>query len=106
MCGALEERRGAEKRASSFRNQTKDVSAGLFRVGLDQGIHVASNDVVLVLTIANETASEVILSADNGPVGGFRDIPLSTIKVNPGVSAKFPVVIARFPRAGENGELW
>ncbi|GKY98963.1 hypothetical protein MPSEU_000852000 [Mayamaea pseudoterrestris] len=75
----------------------------IFRVGLDRGMHVASGDVIFLLTVANETKSEVMLSRSNGPVGGFHNHPIETLLVHSGVSAKLPVVFPRLARMKDDG---
>jgi len=96
-----------EKFLVDYNDGTDDrgYSRKLKRVGLDQGTHVASSEVVFVLTIANETSSEVILSREEGPVGGFPGQAMANVPVHPGVSAKFPVVVSRIPRLQSDGSV-
>jgi hypothetical protein len=75
----------------------------MFRVGLDKGMHVASREIGFILTIANETKSEISLSRDDGPVGGFQNYPIQSMQVHSGVSAKIPVVIPRISRTAGDG---
>lgn len=77
----------------------------LNRVGKDQGVHVSADEVVLLMAVANETNSTIILSNRKGLVGGFEGSPMPTIRVTSGVSVKIPVVIPRIDRIDENGEV-
>lgn len=76
----------------------------LTRVGMDQCVHVASDDVVVLMAVANETNSTVILSNRKGLVGGFQGAPMPTVRVTSGVSVKIPVVIPRISRISSDGE--
>merc|ERR1712007_10786 len=64
----------------------------LNRVGMDQGVHVSSDEVVLLMAVANETNSTIILSNRKGLVGGFEGSPMPTVRITSGVSVKIPVV--------------
>lgn len=77
----------------------------LNRVGKDRGVHVSSDEVVLLMAVANETNSTIILSNRKGLVGGFEGSPMPTVKVTSGVSVKIPVVIPRIDRIDVNGEV-
>ena len=77
----------------------------LNRVGRDFGVHVSSDEVVLLVAVANETNSTIILSNRKGLVGGFEGSPMPTVRVTSGVSVKIPVVIPRIDRIDENGEV-
>lgn len=77
----------------------------LNRVGMDQGVHVSSDEVVLLMAVANETNSTIILSNRKGLVGGFEGSPMPTVRITSGVSVKIPVVIPRIDRFDENGEV-
>jgi hypothetical protein len=81
----------------------KDESFVTNRVGLDSGMFVCSEEVVFLLTISNDTSSEITLSRPGGAVGGFAGCPLSTVQVHAGVSATVPVVVSRMPRVDETG---
>lgn len=75
----------------------------LERVGMDPGVHVASKDVVVLISVANETNSTIVLSNENGLVGGFEGSPMETITVSSGVSVRIPVVLPRIERVEEGG---
>jgi hypothetical protein len=77
----------------------------LNRVGKDSGVYVASDEVVLLVAVANETNSTIILSNRKGLVGGFEGSPMPTVRVTSGVSVKIPVVIPRIDRIDEAGEV-
>jgi len=77
----------------------------LNRVGMDQGVHVSSDEVVLLMAVANETNSTIILSNRKGLVGGFEGSPMPTVRITSGVSVKIPVVIPRIDRFDENCEV-
>ncbi|KAL7539116.1 hypothetical protein ACHAXR_009033 [Thalassiosira sp. AJA248-18] len=77
----------------------------LNRVGTDPGVHVSSDEVVLLMAVANETSSTIILSNRKGLVGGFEGSPMPTVRITSGVSVKIPVVIPRIDRFDENGEV-
>jgi hypothetical protein len=82
-----------------------DETSILNRVGMDNGVHVSADEVVLLIAVANETNSTIILSNKKGLVGGFEGSPMPTVKVTSGVSVKIPVVIPRIDRIDENGEV-
>lgn len=91
-------------------NGTESVDSGdevgrsiLNRVGMDQGVHVSSDEVVLLMAVANETSSTIILSNRKGLVGGFEGSPMPTVRITSGVSVKIPVVIPRIDRFDESG---
>jgi hypothetical protein len=84
-------------------DHTKDESFVSTRVGLDSGMFVCSEEVVFLLTISNDTSSEITLSCPSGAVGGFEGRPLSTVQVHAGVSATIPVAVPRIPRLDETG---
>lgn len=70
----------------------------LNRVGLDRGVHVSGDEVVVLMAVANETNSTIVLSNRKGLVGGFEGSPMPTVRVTSGVSVKIPVVIPRIDR--------
>lgn len=71
------------------------------RLGKDPGVHVCGENIVALLSVANETFSSIILSRPNSIVGGFHVSPLETIRVPAGVSAKIPMILSRIDRAPE-----
>jgi len=86
-------------------DEKKDDSTGkksgfdlLTRVGMDPGVHVASDEIVVLMAVANETNSTILLSNRKGRVGGFSGSPMPTVRVTSGVSVKIPVVIPRVAR--------
>lgn len=81
-----------------------ETSYVLERVGMDPGVHVCSRDVVVLISVANETNSTIVLSNRNGLVGGFEGSPMETITVSSGVSVRIPVVLPRIRRMDESGE--
>jgi hypothetical protein len=92
-----------EKTRDAGIEHAKDIYFVPNRVGLDTGMFVCSDNVVFLLTISNDTSSEIVLSRPSGSLGGFEGSPLSTIQVHSGVSAIIPVVVPRIPRLDENG---
>jgi Transport protein Trs120 or TRAPPC9, TRAPP II complex subunit len=76
----------------------KSCSDLLTRVGMDPGVHVASDEIVVLMAVANETNSTILLSNRKGRVGGFSGSPMPTVRVTSGVSVKIPVVIPRVAR--------
>jgi len=109
MCRSLSLRQTAELNIDTGSgNDSEDAALGnvpsLSRIGMDPGVNIASKEVTFVLTVANESTSEVTLHREGAPnVGGFPGSPLDTIQVHPGVSAKFPIVIPRIPRFKDDG---
>jgi hypothetical protein len=75
-----------------------DKSFVLNRVGMDSGVHVSADHVVVLMAVANETNSTIVLSNRKGLVGGFQASPMPTVRVTSGVSVKIPVVIPRISR--------
>jgi hypothetical protein len=80
----------------------KNDSFILNRVGMDPGVHVASDEIVVLMAVANETNSTILLSNRKGRVGGFSGSPMPTVRVTSGVSVKIPVVIPRIARLNVN----
>jgi hypothetical protein len=83
------------------RNEVENSILG--RVGMDKCVHVSSDEVVLLMAVANETNSTIILSNRKGLVGGFEGSPMPTVRISSGVSVKIPVVIPRVARFDGNG---
>lgn len=65
-------------------------------------IQISSEDVVILITVSNDTDSKIILSHHSGVVGKFQQEPLSTMEVSSGVSVKIPVTIPRIEGSEEN----
>lgn len=84
-----------------------DITSDSFildRVGMDSGMHVASEEIVVLMAVANETNSTILLSNRKGRVGGFSGAPMPTVRVTSGVSVKIPVVIPRIARIAANDD--
>ena len=77
----------------------------LTRVGRDAGVHVSADEIVVLMAVANETNSTIVLSNRKGRVGGFEGSPMPTVRVTSGVSVKIPVVIQRIERLDEEGQV-
>jgi len=77
----------------------------LHHVGINQGVFVSGDNIVVLMAVANETNSTIILSNRIGMVGGFESSPMPTVRVTSGVSVKIPVVIPRIDCLDENGEV-
>lgn len=71
----------------------------LGRLGTDNGVHVCGDKVFVFVAISNESNVTIALSSSRGTVGGFDGSTMQTVKVNPGVSAKIPIVLPRIERA-------
>jgi hypothetical protein len=70
------------------------------RLGMDPGVHVCSDKVVMLVSVVNETTSAILLSTPDGrAVGGFERSPMETLTVPPGVSVKIPMILPRVDRA-------
>ena len=69
------------------------------RLGQDPGIHVCSDEVAVMISVANESASPIILSREDSSPIGFAESKMSTLKISPGVSAKFPIILPRIERS-------
>ena len=69
------------------------------RLGQDPGIHVCSDEVPVSISVANESASPIILSREDGLPIGFPESKLSSLRVSSGVSAKFPIMLPRVDRS-------
>ena len=99
----------SRSRSASFNSQSVDcgneAQSIVSRVGLDQGVHVSSDEVVLLMAVANETNSTIILSNRKGLVGGFEGSPMPTVRISSGVSVKIPVVVPRIARFDGNGDV-
>jgi hypothetical protein len=77
----------------------------LDNIGTVNGVFITKDDIVVLMAVANETNSTIVLSNRAGVVGGFESSPMPTVKVSSGVSVKIPVVISRIDRLDENGEV-
>ena len=64
----------------------------------------SGDEIVVLVAVANECKSTIILSNKAGRVGGFDGSPMPTVRVTSGVSVKIPVLIQRIPLKDENGE--
>eukprot|EP00980_Cylindrotheca_fusiformis_P007577 scaffold1580_cov116-Cylindrotheca_fusiformis.AAC.12 len=71
----------------------------LNRLGRDPGVHTCSENVVVIVSVANETASSIFLSKPEGAIGGFEGAPIESMKVTSGISAKIPVILPRVDRS-------
>eukprot|EP00539_Tryblionella_compressa_P012146 CAMPEP_0178811666 /NCGR_PEP_ID=MMETSP0745-20121128/19408_1 /TAXON_ID=913974 /ORGANISM="Nitzschia punctata, Strain CCMP561" /LENGTH=284 /DNA_ID=CAMNT_0020472395 /DNA_START=315 /DNA_END=1166 /DNA_ORIENTATION=- len=78
---------------------TDDEEFVVNRLGQDPGIHVCGNDVVMILSVANETSAPITLSKLDGTDLGFEGSAMKSLKILPGVSAKFPLLLPRLERA-------
>jgi len=107
LCNALavQELRRRYKPARSYdfdlprAGSTDNVEFVANRLGQDPGIHVCSDEVVVMISVANESASPINLSLEDGSSFGFTERMMSTLKVSPGVSAKFPIMLPRIDRS-------
>jgi hypothetical protein len=71
------------------------------RLGQDPGVHVCGENVVVLLSVANESSSSIVLSKFDDANIGFEGNTMQSLKILPGVSAKFPVLLNRVKRAPE-----
>lgn len=108
LCVDLAKQNRGETVTPYERTEAKDnfdeVSYVIERVGMDPGVHVCSRDVVVLISVANETNSAIVLSNENGLVGGFEGSPMETITVSSGVSVRIPVVLPRIYRVDYEGK--
>jgi hypothetical protein len=100
----------SRSRSCSFTSQTDPTRIEVensisSRVGVDQGVHVSSDEVVLLIAVANETNSTIVLSNRKGLVGGFEGSPMPTVRISSGVSVKIPVVVPRIARFDGSGDV-
>ncbi|KAG7338886.1 transport protein [Nitzschia inconspicua] len=77
---------------------TDDEDFVVNRLGQDSGVHACGDGVVVILSVANETSSDIKLSRPDGSDFGFEGSTISTLKILPGVSAKVPMVLPRLER--------
>ncbi len=77
----------------------------LNRLAQGNGVFISRDDIVVLMAVANETNSTIVLSNRAGVVGGFESSPMPTVKVSSGVSVKIPVVIPRIKCFDQNGEI-
>lgn len=71
------------------------------RLGQDPGIHVCNNEVVIMISVANETGGTIVLSQPDGSSMGFAGSPMDSLRILPGVSAKIPFQVPRVSRASD-----
>lgn len=69
----------------------KDRLSSVSTTAAQNGVFIARDDIVVLMAVANETNSKIILSNRAGVVGGFESSPMPTVKVSSGVSVKIPV---------------
>jgi len=89
----------------SVANGQRSTAIQLDMVGHGKGVFVSKDEIVVLMAVANETKSTIVLSNRTGIVGGFESSPMPTVKVSSGVSVKIPVVIPRIACFEENGEI-
>ena len=77
----------------------KDFAAT--RLGMDPGVHVCGEKVILMISVANESASPIIVSRVDGSPIGFPNREMDSIRISKGVSAKFPIVLPRIDRSSD-----
>ena len=113
LCKSIAHEEKQKHRYCQSKSKTRDAAdAGItdeedfvsHRLGKDPGVHVCSDKLVALVTVANETSSPIILSKSNENVGGFEGIPIETMRVSPGVSAKIPMILQRIDRKPEISE--
>jgi hypothetical protein len=89
-------------------NSTTDneISISQPNVTLKQNnlIQISSEEVVILVTVSNDTDSKIILSHHSGVIGKFQQEPLLTMEVSSGVSVKIPVTIPRIECSKENAK--
>ena len=73
--------------------------------GKGNGVFISKDTIVVLMAVANETNSTIVLSNRAGAVGGFESSPMPTVKVSSGVSVKIPVVIPRIDCLDEKGDV-
>jgi hypothetical protein len=99
----------SEKSTRSVPSNSRDIAVEkeimLDNIGKANGVFITKDDIVVLMAVANETNSTIVLSNRAGVVGGFESSPMPTVKVSSGVSVKIPVVIPRIDRIAENGEV-
>lgn len=109
MCNSLHIRNAENEQSPAKQleggNTSSELVSDNLKVGMCSGLFIATSEVVFILTVSNETTSEMTLSRDGGPVGGFTSCPLETLRMRGGVSAKFPVVLPRIPRGSSDGRV-
>jgi hypothetical protein len=98
------ERRPLEELAFLSNDEGIGERSVLLNIGLGEGIFVSRDDTVVLMAVANETDSTIVLSNRSGVVGGFASCPMPTVRVTSGVSVKIPVVIPRIDYMDETGE--
>ena len=66
---------------------------------------MSGNEVVVLMAVANETSSTIVLSNSRGRIVGFEANPMPTVRFTSGVSVKIPVVIRRVERRDASGNV-
>ncbi len=103
MCHALASRDVCKKQiidSYEFDNIIEDKQEFVKnRLGKDPGIHVCSDQVVLMVSVANESSSPIVLTRIDGSPFGFSNSQMNSLTVSKGVSSKFPVVLPRLDRS-------
>jgi len=71
------------------------------RLGQDSGVHVCSDEVAVIVSVANESPSPIVLSRmDDSPIG-FAESTLESLKVSKGIGVKFPIILRRVERSSD-----
>ena len=66
---------------------------------------MSGNEVVVLMAVANETSSTIVLSNSRGRIVGFEANPMLMVRFTSGVSVKIPVVIRRVERRDASGNV-
>ena len=101
----LKERR--RSRAKDARESVESKESSLVhRLGLDESVHAISSSITAIVSVFNETDSNMILSrSDESPIGSLSGQPLNNLLVPAGVEVNALVSIPRLPRVIENGHF-
>ena len=66
---------------------------------------MSGNKVVVLMAVANETSSTIVLPNSRGRIVGFEANPMPTVRLTSGVLVKIPVVIRRVERRDADGNV-
>ena len=100
LCHALASNEGNTGQNADFANSIENKQGFVTnRLGQDPGIHVCSDQVVVMVSVNNESSSPIVLTRVDKSPFGFSNSQMDSLKVSKGVGAKFPILLPRVERS-------
>lgn len=101
LCKSLASTQGSKNVASYDFDQVIENKQEFVenRLGQDPGVHVCGDRIVMMVSVANESAAPIVLTRVDGSPFGFANSQIDSMRVSKGVSAKFPILLPRLERS-------